>query len=142
MNRFVAAALAAVAGAVLAPIAASAEGNIASKATHLELNVNGRDLTYSQTEFQLETGKYYILDVTSDGVEELMVRMPDLFRNSWINQIVINDIEVHTSGAVYGVEFDDEGTASISFVPIRPGNYEFFSPGFEDRGLKGTFIVR
>jgi hypothetical protein len=80
--------------------------------------------------------------MTSDGIEEVMIRAPDLFRNSWINQIIINDLEVHTSGAIYGIEFDDEGTVVLFFVPIRPGNYEFFVPGFEDRGLSGTFVVR
>jgi hypothetical protein len=71
-----------------------------------------------------------------------MIQAPDLFRNSWINQIIIEDLEVHTSGAIYGVEFDDAGTLTIGFVPIRPGDYPFFAPGFEDKGLLGTFVVR
>lgn len=141
MNRLLTA-ISAAAVTVLLPAAAAAEGNLASTPTRLELSINGRDLTYSATEFQLETGKYYILDVTSDGEEEVMVRMPDLFRNAWVNQMTINDIEVHNSGGAYGIEFDAAGTVSISFVPIRPGNYDFFSPGYEERGLRGTFVVR
>jgi hypothetical protein len=126
----------------LAPGFASAAGNLASQPTHLELKIDGAKLEFSQTEYQLETGKYYKWSITSDGVEEIMVQAPDLFRNSWINQIVVDDLEVHTSGAIYGVEFDDEGTLDIFFVPLRPGNYDFFAPGFQDRGLKGTFVVR
>lgn len=131
------------AGMVLGSVAGvQAEGNLASQPERLELSIDSRDLSFSNTEFQLETGKYYIWEITHDGLEEVMIQAPDLFRNSWINQVVINDLEVHTSGAIYGVEFDDEGTLAISFVPIRPGNYQFFAPGFQDRGLSGTFVVR
>ncbi|RDE09189.1 hypothetical protein [Pelagibacterium lacus] len=131
------------AGMVLGSVASvQAEGNLASQPERLELSIDSRDLSFSNTEFQLETGKYYIWEITHDGLEEVMIQAPDLFRNSWINQVVINDLEVHTSGAIYGVEFDDEGTLAISFVPIRPGNYQFFAPGFQDRGLSGTFVVR
>lgn len=122
---------------------AAAEGNIASKLTNLEpLVLNGRDMTMSPKEYTLETGKYYKWTITSDGTEEFRVNAPELWRNSWINQISINEIEVHTLGAIYGVEFDDEGSADIYFVPLRPGNYQFSAPGYEDRGLVGTFTVR
>lgn len=116
--------------------------NMASGATPLPLAINGANLTYSQTEFELETGKYYRWEITSDGIEETMVQSPDLFRNSWINQLVIDDLELKVDGAIYGVEYDDAGTVEITFVPLRPGNYEFYSPGYEERGLRGTFIVR
>ena len=132
----------AAAALALAPATAIAEGNLAAQPTTLELFIDGRNLTFSNTEYQIETGKYYRWEMTSDGIEEVMIRAPDLFRNSWINQIIINDLEVHTSGAIYGIEFDDEGTVVLFFVPIRPGNYEFFVPGFEERGLSGTFVVR
>lgn len=121
---------------------ALAEGNLASQPTTLELSIDTTTLTFSETEFELETGKYYHWQITHDGLEELMIQAPELFRNSWINQIVINDLEVHTSGAFYGVEFDDEGVVSIYFLPVRPGDYEFYAPGFEERGLSGKFVVR
>lgn len=126
----------------LAPMTASAEGNLASRPTDLNLSIDFRNLTLSQSEYDLETGKYYRWEITSDGLEEAGIRAPDLFHNSWIDQIVIGDTEVHAYGAIWSVEFDDEGTAVIFFVPIRPGNYDFFVPGFEDRGLRGTFVVR
>lgn len=129
-------------GIALAPVTATAEGNLASQPTTIVLEIDGVSLTFSETEYELETGKYYRWEITSDGVEEVMIQAPDLFRNSWINQIIIDEREVHTSGAIYGIEFDDEGTVVLFFVPIRPGNYEFFAPGFEERGLSGTFIVR
>lgn len=121
--------------------AAHAEGNLASNRTDLEIKIDTEKLQFSQTEFELETGKYYILSVTSDGGDEVAWFAPELWRNSWINQIVANDLEVKAFG-VYSLEFDAAGTISVSFVPIRPGEYEFYSPGYEDRGLKGKFVVK
>ena len=69
-----------------------------------------------------------------------MFQSHDLFRNSWISQIIVNEIEMH-SAYPYGIEFDDEGVADIWFVPIRPGRYEFGVKGFEDKGMKGFFNV-
>ncbi len=117
-------------------------GSLATGATPLKLDIDTAKLEFSQTEFELETGKAYRLDVTSDGIEELGVMMPDLLRNSWVNQLVIDDLEVKVNGAFSSIEFDDEGTISVSFVPLRPGNYAFYAPGFERSGLTGTFVVR
>jgi hypothetical protein len=118
-----------------------AEGNLASRATELELNINTVDLAFSQAQFDIETGRYYILHVTSDGEEEIQVVAPELWRNSWINQVVVNDLETTPYG-LYGIEFDDEGTFSIGFVPIRPGEYDIYVPGYENRGLTGKFVVK
>jgi hypothetical protein len=140
LKRFTAmAAAAALVATMAAP--ALAEGNLASRATELELDINTVDLSFSQTEFQIETGKYYILHVSSDGEEEVAVMAPELWRNSWINQVVINDLETTPYG-LYSIEFDDEGTFSIGFVPIRPGEYDIYVPGYENRGLKGKFVVK
>jgi hypothetical protein len=125
----------------LLPALAIAEGNLAADGEDLVLNINTIDLTFSQTEWQLETGQYYRIDITSDGNEEISVVAPELWRNAWINQIVVNDLEVKSYG-LYSIEFDGEGTFNISFVPIRPGEYEIYVPGYEDRGLKGKFVVK
>ncbi len=120
---------------------AHAEGNLASNGTDLKLDINTEDLTFSQNTWELETGKYYRIDITSDGGEEISVVSPELWRNSWINQIVVNDLEVKSHG-LYSIEFDDAGTFTISFVPIRPGEYDIYVPGYEGRGLKGKFVVK
>lgn len=120
---------------------AHAEGNLAANGTDLTLSINTVDLTFSQETWELETGKYYKLDIISDGNEEIAVVAPELWRNSWINQIVVNDLEVKAYG-LYSVEFDDAGTFNVTFVPIRPGEYEIYVPGYENRGLKGKFIVK
>jgi hypothetical protein len=126
-------------GAVVALLAfgqssiVQAEGNLASNATRLpDLSINSETLEFSQTTFELETGKYYRLRLVHDGGEELAVVAPELFRNSWINQVVINDLEITPYG-LYSVEFDDEGTVDVWFVPIRPGEYKFWADGYESK---------
>lgn len=133
-----------IAAAALALMASSfpllAEGNLASKPVDLpDLMLSG-DLSMSQTEYQLETGKYYRINISSDGQEEFAWMAPELFRNSWVNQIVVNDLEVKAYG-VYSLEFDAEGTFEMTFVPIRPGRYEFWVDGYEGRGMLGAFVV-
>jgi uncharacterized cupredoxin-like copper-binding protein len=135
--------IAAVAAVVLGGAgAAVAEGNFASKPTRLPTLVLKKDLTMSEKEFRLSTGKYYRWSIESEGGEEFLVQAPDLIRNSWIDQIVISDIEVMPLGGIHGVEFDDAGTADIWFVPLRPGDYEFYVAGHRERGMRGKFIVR
>jgi uncharacterized cupredoxin-like copper-binding protein len=119
---------------------AVAEGNLASRPTGLELTLRA-DLSMSNYEYELETGKYYRWDITHMGGEEFLLLAPDLWRNSWINQVKIGEMEVKPFG-LYGLEFDDEGQIRIWFVPIRPGNYEFWMDGHKQRGMVGTFVVR
>jgi len=140
MHTFTKAVMAFATAAAMTSGAAQAAGNLASNATDLEIKIDTENLTYSQNEFVLETGKYYRLSVTSDGGDEIAWFAPELWRNSWINQIVANDLEVKVWG-LYSLEFDAAGTIDVTFVPIRPGEYEFYSPGYEDKGLKGKFVV-
>ncbi len=128
-------------GLAFTPPALSA-GNLASRPTALELTLRS-DLTMSNYEYTLETGKYYRWDITmaADG-EEFAVAAPELWRNSWINEFKVGDLEIHMFGAPYQVEFDGPGLLQVWFVPIRPGDYDFYVPGHESRGMKGKFIVR
>ena len=66
---------------------------------------------------------------------------PELFRNSWIDQISIEDKEVKPFG-LYAVEFDDEGTIDVWFMPVRPGSYRFYIEGLASQGFEGVFEVR
>jgi hypothetical protein len=121
-------------------LSAMAEGNLASRPIDLpDLMLKG-DLSMSATEYVLETGKYYRINISSDGQEEFAWMAPELFRNAWVNQIVVNDLEVKAYG-VYSLEFDAEGTFELTFVPIRPGRYDFWVDGYETRGMKGAFMV-
>ena len=91
--------------------------------------------------YELESGKYYSIDIVADGSAELGIAGPDFFRNVWVNEIVINDIEVRPLG-VDSLEFDDEGTATISFVTIRPGRFELRIPGTSADSQRALFIVK
>ena len=117
-----------------------AEGNLASKPVDLPDLILNSDLTMSRSEYTLETGKYYRLHISSDGEEGFAWMAPELFRNSWVDQIVVNDLEVKSYGT-YSLEFDDAGTFVLTFVPIRPGRYDFWVDGYENRGMKGAFMV-
>ncbi|MCB1884467.1 MAG: hypothetical protein KDG89_10815 [Geminicoccaceae bacterium] len=91
--------------------------------------------------YDLEAGKYYRIDIEADGSAELAVSGPEFFRNVWVNEVVINDIEVRPLG-VDSIEFDDEGTATISFIPIQPGTFELRIPGTTGDTQKAVFNVK
>ena len=76
----------------------------------------------------LQSGAYYEMMITSDGSAELALSGPDFFRAIWMDEIVINDIEIRPM-AIDSFEFDDAGTAELSFIAIKPGLYELKIPG-------------
>lgn len=78
----------------------------------------------------LVSGQYYELIIQSDGSAEMAISGAAFFRNCWIDEVVINDIEVRPLG-LDSLEFDDEGEAEISFIPIKPGRFELTAPGVE-----------
>ena len=133
-------ALAAVLAVAFAAVPAMAAGNIAARPDDIAI-VMKDDLSLSTKEIKLETGKYYRLTVRNVGTEEFQFRADELWRNSFINEIKIGDLEVHPLG-LHDIEFDDEGEILIFFVPLRPGDYEFWVDGQRERGMLGKFIVR
>lgn len=132
--------------AVLALLVSSApawaEGNLAARAERLpELRIDGAK-GFSVTSYEIETGKFYRWRIASDGRDEYKLVAPELMRNSWVEQVSIEDKEVKPLGGLYAVEFDDEGEIDIYFVPIRPGTYEFYIEGMQADGMLGTFVVK
>jgi hypothetical protein len=91
--------------------------------------------------YELEAGKYYRIAIEADGSAELAVAGPEFFRNVWVNEVVINDIEVRPLG-VDSIEFDDEGKALVSFVPIRPGTFVLKVPGTSSDSQQAVFNVK
>lgn len=90
--------------------------------------------------YEIKAGKYYELVIQADGSAELALSGADFFRNVWINEIVINDIEIRPLG-VDSLEFDDEGEATISFIPIRPGRFVLRIPGTTGETQQAIFNV-
>jgi hypothetical protein len=128
-----------MAGAVLAG-AALAEGDFAVRAERLEPLLLDAAAGFSWSEARLNTGIYYRWRIESDGREEYKLVAPELFANSWVHQVSIEDREVKPPG-LYAVEFDSAGAIDVWFVPLRPGIYSFHIEGLEVDGFSGTFTV-
>ncbi len=120
---------------------AAAEGDPTRRAVRLEPLLLDAAKGFSVTRYVVETGVYYRWRIEADGLEEYMLLAPDLFRESWIDQVVIEDKEVKPFG-LHAVEFDDEGVIDIWFIPQRPGEYEFYISGLETQGFSGVFVVK
>jgi hypothetical protein len=91
--------------------------------------------------YELEAGKFYELPIEADGTAEIALEGPGFFRNVWVNEVVINDIEVRPLG-IDSLEFDDEGTATISFVTIRPGQFILRIPGTTGETQQAVFNIK
>lgn len=91
--------------------------------------------------YVLKSGGYYKIKIIADGSAELALSGGDFFRAIWINEIVINDIEIRPMG-VHSLEFDDEGVAEMSFIAIVPGTYELKIPGSSGDTQKAVFNIR
>lgn len=89
----------------------------------------------------LQSGAYYTLEIVADGSAEMAIEGPGFFRAIWMNEIVINDIEVRPM-AIDSLEFDDEGTATLSFIAILPGSHVLRIPGSTGKSQFVTFTIR
>ncbi|MDX3975299.1 hypothetical protein [Shinella sp.] len=76
----------------------------------------------------LKSGKYYTLEIKADGSQELALEGAGFFRAVWVNEIVIEGIEIRPLG-IDSIEFDEAGKAEISFIAIKPGSYHLKIPG-------------
>ncbi len=76
----------------------------------------------------LESGTYYKMNITADGSAELALTGASFFRAIWMNEIVINKIEIRPM-AIDSLEFDAAGEAEVSFIAIKPGTYTLRIPG-------------
>jgi len=101
----------------------------------------GKPLHDGDGPIELQSGAYYEINITADGSAELAIMGPAFFRSVWLNEIVINDIEVRPM-AVDSLEFDAAGTARISFVAIRPGTSELMIPGSTGDAQRVQFSIR
>jgi hypothetical protein len=120
---------------------AHAQAGLLSQRTDLDPITLASGKPLAAAPYELTAGKYYRIAIEADGSAELAVAGADFFRNVWINEIVISGIEVRPLG-VDSIEFDDEGKASISFVPIRPGSFVLRIPGTSSESQQAVFNVK
>jgi hypothetical protein len=111
------------------------------KLPELLLGTETDQFAVSQKDFELIPGQGYRWPISSSGGLEYKVHST-LFRNVWMNQIVINDLEVHMNGAPAWLEFDGKGTMMVQFTTVRPGEYEWWVEGLEDKGMKGKITIK
>ncbi len=107
----------------------------------LKLGKDGDQFAVNKTDFKLISGQGYRWKISAAGELEYKFKT-DLWRDVWVNQIVISDLEVHMAGAPAWLEFDDEGTIQVQFSTVRPGTYKWWVEGLEDRGMQGNIIVK
>ena len=79
----------------------------------------------------LLSGKYYRLNINCPDVKDDLtgwrIEIQDLLRNSHLRLVTVGDIEIHLQGLSFNaIECDEIGSAHVSFVPIKPGNYELY----------------
>ena len=89
----------------------------------------------------LRSGTGYELEITSDGSGEIQLEGANFFRAVWVNEVVINDLEVRPYG-LQSLEFDDEGTMEIEFIAIKPGTYELKIPGTTSENQRIKITIR
>ncbi len=82
----------------------------------------------AEEDWVLESGTYYEFEIESDGSQELALVGPEFFRAIWIDEIVIEGLEIRPLG-LDSVEFDEAGTMEIGFLAIKPGKYYLKVPG-------------
>ncbi|WP_424931041.1 hypothetical protein [Amaricoccus macauensis] len=107
----------------------------------IELTLASGQPLHPEGAVELQSGAYYEIHINADGSAELAVSGPEFFRAVWFNEIVINQIEVRPM-AIDSLEFDAAGSASISFVAIKPGSYDLKIPGSTGETQKVTFSIR
>lgn len=82
----------------------------------------------AEAPLMLKSGTAYEIEIEADGTGELALEGAGFFRAIWINEIVINGLEIRPLG-IDSLEFDDAGTMEIEFVAIKPGRYFLRQPG-------------
>ncbi|MEL6793127.1 MAG: hypothetical protein AAFU55_10705 [Pseudomonadota bacterium] len=76
----------------------------------------------------LKSGTYYEIEIEADGSQELALVGSEFFRAIWIDEIVIEGLEIRPLG-LDSVEFDEAGVMEIGFLAIKPGKYHLKVPG-------------
>ena len=125
-------------------VTAVAEGDLTRRPTKLpDLVLGTEDNRYllSQKDYQLETGKSYKLKIISSGQTEYAFQSPEFFASIFLRKVEAGDMEIKAT-SLTELEFEQESEAEIYFVPIKPGSFEFYAEGLEEKGMEGTFTVK
>lgn len=131
----------ATAAAEEADIVGTTEANAGSLGNLAQYPPEKRMLTITTSEagqpiltpasLELNSGRYYRLTIDCPDVQGDLsgwrVEMPQLLNNAHLRLVAVGDIEIHLQGLSFNaIECDEIGSASVSFVPIKPGNYPLY----------------
>ncbi|MFD3190883.1 hypothetical protein ACFMPD_11485 [Sedimentitalea sp. HM32M-2] len=76
----------------------------------------------------LKSGTYYEFEIIGDGSQELALAGPEFFRAIWVDEIVVEGLEIRPLG-LDSIEFDEAGEMEIGFIAVKPGRYHLRVPG-------------
>ena len=82
----------------------------------------------TEAPWALKSGTYYEFEIQGDGSQELALVGPEFFRAIWIDEIVVEGLEIRPLG-LDSIEFDEAGEMEIGLVAIKPGSYYLKIPG-------------
>lgn len=101
------------------------------------------DFAVSQHDYTLRVGQSYIWEITSEGNVEYKFHAPEFFRNVWLDQIVISDLEIQMLSAPAWLEWDAHGTIEVNFQAVNPGRYQWWIRDLNtgDYNMCGTILV-
>ena len=129
-----------LAACLLASTGVIAGGDLTRRAERLQPLIIDANLGFSIKQYSLQTGVYYRWRFQGDGRDEYTVTIPDLFKNSWLERIVVDDIEIPLSALI---EFTLEGESELDlyFIPVRQGSYVYYVEPLRSMGFEGKVIV-
>ena len=149
----------------VAHVSAESLGNLAQyPPTPTQLTITTSNDGYPMIEpsiIELDSGNYYRLTVSCPDVKGDLsgwrLEMPQLLNNAHLRLVSVGDMEIHLHGLSFNaIECDEIGCATVSFVPIKPGSYEFYvgnvplavgrpmgesGPQMKGKSVLGTFLV-
>lgn len=121
-----------------------AEGDLTLRPLKLpELVMGNEESDYSLSEktYELETGKAYRLEIVASGLKPYAFQAPDFFSSIYLRKVEAGGMEIKAV-SLMELEFEDEGSAEIFFVPVKPGTFEFYMAGLRHKGMEGVFVVK
>lgn len=128
----------------LVSVGAQAAGDLTTRPQELPDLILGDDVSdysMSQKRYEMETGQAYSLKIISSGYKEYAIQAPEFFTSIFLRKVEAGDMEIKAT-TLTELEFEEASEAEIFFVPIKPGTYEFYSEGLENKGMVGEFVVK
>ncbi len=95
----------------------------------------------AEAPLMLKSGTAYEIEIEADGTGELALEGAGFFRAVWINEVVINGIEIRPLG-IDSFEFDEAGSLEMEFIAIKPGSYFLRQPGSTGDAQRVEIVIQ